>query len=64
MGEKEEREIGLSWVLVEGDGCGLRKGKHGESAAEMESGFIGRKSVIVSESTELSTCVHRQDTLC
>lgn len=49
MGEKGERKIGLSWVLVEGVGCELRKGERGESAAEMESGFIARKSVIVSQ---------------
>jgi len=45
--EKGEKEIGLNWVLVEEVGCELRKGNHGDSADEMESGFIVRKSVMV-----------------
>jgi len=50
LGEKGEKEIGLNWVLVEEVGCELRKGNNGDSAAEMESGFIARKSVMVRKS--------------
>lgn len=52
LGEKGEKEIELNWVLVDDEvGCELRKGNNGDSVAEMESGFIARKSVMVRKST-------------
>jgi hypothetical protein len=49
LGEKEEKEIGLRWVLIVGVGFELRKVNHGDSAAEMASGFVARNSIIVTK---------------
>lgn len=49
LGEKRTREFGLSWVLGVRVGRELRKGNLGDSAAEKVSGFVARKSGIVSE---------------
>jgi hypothetical protein len=49
LGEKEQKEIRLRWVLIVGVGFELRKWNHGDSAAEMASGFVARNSIIVTK---------------
>jgi hypothetical protein len=58
LGEKEEKEIRLRWVLIVGVGFELRKWNHGDSAAEMARGFVARNSIIVSKSP--TNCVEEE----